>query len=78
VPCSAAATADATGTTSTRADNLEIMDVDRTVLDIVDLYFTFMHEKPHSLFHEATFKAKVRDGTVARAVLLGMLAVSAR
>lgn len=45
---------------------------------LVDLYFTFLHDKPHTLFHEPTFKASVAEGTVSQPVLLAMMGMSAR
>ncbi|KAF5590554.1 uncharacterized protein FSUBG_10770 [Fusarium subglutinans] len=45
---------------------------------LVDLYFRFIHDSPHSLFHEPTFKASVAEGTVSQPVLLAMMGLSAR
>ncbi|CAF3646309.1 unnamed protein product [Fusarium graminearum] len=45
---------------------------------LVDLYFRFIHNSPHSLFHEPTFKASVAQGTVSKPVLLAMMGMSAR
>jgi hypothetical protein len=45
---------------------------------LVDLYFRFIHNSPHSLFHEPTFKASVAEGTVSKPVLLAMMGMSAR
>ncbi|WZH47740.1 Zn2-C6 fungal-type domain-containing protein [Fusarium acuminatum] len=45
---------------------------------LVDLYFIFLHDKPHTLFHEPTFKASVAEGTVSQPVLLAMMGMSAR
>ncbi|KAF5680755.1 hypothetical protein FDENT_8316 [Fusarium denticulatum] len=45
---------------------------------LVDLYFRFIHDSPHSLFHEPTFKASVAEGIVSQPVLLAMLGLSAR
>ncbi|KAF7546536.1 hypothetical protein G7Z17_g8373 [Cylindrodendrum hubeiense] len=45
---------------------------------LVDLYFKFIHDQPHSLFHEPTFKASVVAGTVSQPVLLSMMGMSAR
>ncbi|KAM0324868.1 hypothetical protein ACHAQA_007834 [Verticillium albo-atrum] len=45
---------------------------------LVDLYFQFINDQPHSLFHEATFKQSVLEGTVAKPVLLAMMGMSAR
>ncbi|KAF5262559.1 hypothetical protein FOXYS1_6712 [Fusarium oxysporum] len=45
---------------------------------LVNLYFRFIHDSPHSLFHEPTFKASAAEGTVSKPVLLAMLGLSAR
>ncbi|KAH8878931.1 hypothetical protein GQ53DRAFT_739544 [Thozetella sp. PMI_491] len=45
---------------------------------LVDLYFRFINDQPHSLFHEHTFKASVAAGTASRTVTLGMMGLSAR
>ncbi|KAF4448405.1 hypothetical protein F53441_8213 [Fusarium austroafricanum] len=45
---------------------------------LVNLYFRYIHDSPHSLFHEPTFKASVADGTVSKPVLLAMMGLSAR
>lgn len=47
-------------------------------MHLVDLYFRFIHDQPHSLFHEPSFKASVVAGTVSQHVLLGMMGLSAR
>ena len=48
------------------------------VIYLVDLYFDYIHDKPHTLFHEPSFKASVVDGTVSRTVLLCIIGLSAR
>ncbi|KAK6525956.1 hypothetical protein TWF281_010998 [Arthrobotrys megalospora] len=48
------------------------------VLNLVDLYFDYIHDKPHILFHEPSLKGSVRDGSVSRTVLLSLIAISAR
>lgn len=48
------------------------------VIHLVDLYFRFIHNQPHSLFHMSTFKASVVAGTVSQPVLLSMIGMSAR
>ena len=45
---------------------------------LVDLYFRYIHDKPHSIFPEASFKASVVDGTVSQKVLLSMIGLSSR
>ncbi|CEI41727.1 unnamed protein product [Fusarium venenatum] len=47
-------------------------------IHLVDLYFRFIHNSPHSLFHEPTFKDTVVQGTVSKPVLLAMMGMSAR
>lgn len=51
---------------------------DEETLCLVDLYFRYMHDKPHSLFHEPSFKAGVLAGTISKPVLLSMMGLSAR
>ncbi|KAF3916728.1 hypothetical protein ABW20_dc0106802 [Dactylellina cionopaga] len=48
------------------------------IFKLVDLYFDYIHDKPHILFHEPSLKRSVRDGTVSRTVLLSLIAISAR
>jgi hypothetical protein len=48
------------------------------VLHLVDLYFKFIHDKAHTLFHEPTFKLSVAHGTASRQVVLSMVGLSAR
>ncbi|KPM41263.1 hypothetical protein AK830_g5279 [Neonectria ditissima] len=47
-------------------------------LHLIDLYFRFIHDQPHSLFHEATFKESFLAGTASQPVLLAMMGMSAR
>lgn len=51
---------------------------DKDAKYLVDLYFEFIHDKPHTLFHEPSFKASVADGTVSRRLLLSVMGLSAR
>lgn len=51
---------------------------DEEILSLVELYFKFMHDKPHTLFHEPTFRSSVANGTASRQVLLSMMGLSAR
>jgi len=48
------------------------------IIHLVDLYFDYIHDKPHSLFHEPSFKASITDGTVSRTVLLSIIAITSR
>ncbi|CAK7207119.1 hypothetical protein SEUCBS139899_009927 [Sporothrix eucalyptigena] len=45
---------------------------------MVDFYFRLINDKPHSLFHEATFRAALVAGTASRTVVLCMMAMCAR
>lgn len=51
---------------------------DEEVIYLVDLYFQFIHNQPHSLFHEQTFRSSVIAGAVAPPVLFSMIGMSAR
>lgn len=57
-------------------------DLGRPSLDtqpeLVDVYFRYVHDKPHTLFHEPTLRKAVRDGTVSDAILHGTLGLGAR
>jgi hypothetical protein len=46
--------------------------------ELIGLYILYIHDKPHSLFHEATLTRRAMDGTLSRAVLFGILGLSAR
>lgn len=45
---------------------------------LVDLYFTYCHNQPYSLFHENNFRERFTTGTLPHAVLLAVLANSLR
>lgn len=45
---------------------------------LVDLYFTYCHNQPYSLFHENNFRERFNTGTLPHAVLLAVLANSSR
>lgn len=51
---------------------------DEETFHLVDLYFRFIHDQPHSLFHAPSFKESVMAGTASQAVLLSMIGMSAR
>lgn len=46
--------------------------------ELVMLYLRYLHNKPHTLFHEPTLLESVRTGTISYNVLYGILGVSAR
>ncbi|KAI1846587.1 hypothetical protein JX265_009109 [Neoarthrinium moseri] len=47
-------------------------------LELVNLYFDYIHDQFHSIFHRPTFVDSVRDDKVSPAVLLAIFALSAR
>ena len=49
-----------------------------TVMEIVELYIDYIHDKPHSLFHVPTLRADVATSTVDTALLCGILALASR
>jgi hypothetical protein len=51
---------------------------ERESVHLVDLYFRYMHDKPHTLFHEPSTKASVASKTIPRTVLMSMMGLSAR
>lgn len=55
--------------------NLPPLDVR---VELVDLYISYIHGKPHSLFHEPSLRRAVLDGSISHAVLFGILGLSAR
>jgi hypothetical protein len=46
--------------------------------ELVQLYFEYVHDKFHSLFHRPSFMEDVRNGQAPDILLYGMLALSAR
>ena len=45
---------------------------------LIDYYFRFINDKPHSLFHEPSFRASVATGKASPTVLRCMMAMCAR
>ena len=45
---------------------------------LLELYFQYYHDQPHSLFHEATFKQDAASNLVPKQVLYAMMGISAR
>ena len=45
---------------------------------LVDFYLVKLHNRPHSLFHPATLRAKVQDGSINKALLLAICSMAAR
>ena len=52
--------------------------LDDNASSLVDLYFRRIDQKPHSLFHEPTFRASIAARTASRTVLVSMIAMCAR
>ncbi|EXJ93217.1 hypothetical protein A1O3_01774 [Capronia epimyces CBS 606.96] len=46
--------------------------------DLVDLYFHFVHNGPHTLFHEASFYSELEAGSIPEMLPLAMASLSAR
>jgi hypothetical protein len=46
--------------------------------EVVDLYFRFIHDTFHSLFHRPTMMQDVSQGTVSPVILYAMISLSAR
>lgn len=46
--------------------------------ELCGLYISHIHDKPHTLFHEPTLRQQVEDGSVSRAILYGVMGLSAR
>lgn len=78
LPCSAGGTEPSRITQQPRSPRELPSVTSEEELQLVDLYFQFIHNQPHSLFHEATFKRNVVEGTVSKPVLLAMIGMSAR
>ncbi|KAK0389911.1 hypothetical protein NLU13_3484 [Sarocladium strictum] len=52
--------------------------VDEETILLVDLYFRFIHDQPHSLFHKPSLRSSVLAGLVSKPVLYGILGNAAR
>lgn len=48
------------------------------IQELVDLYITLIHDKPHSLFHEPSIRQAAAQETISKQVLYGILGLSAR
>lgn len=48
------------------------------VEELIDLYTCYIHDKPHSLFHEPSLRQAARDGTLHHGVFFGIAGLSAR
>lgn len=48
------------------------------ILDLVDRYIEYVHDKPHSLFHQPTLRQAVRYRTLRPVLLCGICGIGAR
>ncbi|PVH88083.1 hypothetical protein DL98DRAFT_404711 [Cadophora sp. DSE1049] len=46
--------------------------------ELIDLYISYIHDKPHTLFHEPSLRESAEHGTLSRAVLFGIFGLAAR
>ena len=47
------------------------------VEDLVKCYFAYIHDRPHSLFHEATIWADIRSGSIRQSLLYAICGLAA-
>jgi hypothetical protein len=47
-------------------------------LELVDLYFQYIHDQFHSLFHRPTFTDDVANGRIPAVILFAIFALSSR
>jgi hypothetical protein len=45
---------------------------------LVDLYFRFIHDRPHTLFHPKLLRKRVKDQSLPLKVLYSIMALAAR
>lgn len=55
----------------------DVLSIEAT-LDLVERYIEYVHDKPHSLFHQPTLRQAVRDRTIRPVVLCGICGIGAR
>lgn len=46
--------------------------------ELIDLYISYLHDKPHTLFHEPSLRESAAEGTLSPAVLFGIFGLAAR
>lgn len=63
---------------SATADAQSSLPSARTTEELVDLYICYIHNKPHTLFHEPSLRQAAKDGSLSHAVLFGIAGLSAR
>ncbi|KAF2226208.1 hypothetical protein BDZ85DRAFT_192868 [Elsinoe ampelina] len=63
----------------TPKQSLRLDDLDESVVDeVVGLYFRHIHDKPHTIFHEKTFRASIADKTAPEMNVLAVIGMAAR
>lgn len=55
----------------------DVLSIEVT-LDLVERYIDYVHDKPHSLFHQPTLRHAVRSRTIRPVVLCGICGIGAR
>ncbi|KAG8631923.1 hypothetical protein KVT40_001063 [Elsinoe batatas] len=64
---------------STPKQSLQLDDLDESVVDeVVGLYFRHIHDKPHTIFHEKTFRASIADKSAPEMNVLAVIGIAAR
>jgi len=58
--------------------NESALPLAEVVEELIDLYICYIHDKPHSLFHEPSLRRAAREGTLHHGVLFGIAGLSAR
>lgn len=60
------------------SDASSILPSAEIIGELIDLYICYIHDKPHTLFHEPSLRQAARDGSLSHAVLFGIAGLSAR
>jgi hypothetical protein len=47
-------------------------------VELIDLYLSVIHDKPHTLFNPNLLRKRLRDGTLPEAVIYSIMALAAR
>ncbi len=64
-------------------DNSRLLEFDQlpaeeTLAELIELYISYLHDKPHTLFHEPSLRTSANEGTLSKAVLFGIFGLAAR
>ncbi|OAL57458.1 hypothetical protein IQ07DRAFT_617715 [Pyrenochaeta sp. DS3sAY3a] len=60
------------------AQNRGLIASSEAIKDFVRLYFLYIHDRPHSLFHEPTLWAALEDGTLPESLIAAICALGCR